>query len=99
MMLNQQYQFLADDTDDWYLFDLATTAQVQAVLTDFEQTGQIIAWDGDCDSLNRLGNNGNDQPTKIIDLGVMGIDRYYVWVINDDAPTNSLPYHLEIKTD
>ena len=96
---NRHYQFLADDTDDWYLFDLVTTASVTIELTDFEQTGQITAWEGDCVSLDILGNNGNDQPTKIIDLGVMGIGRYYVWVINDDAPTNSLPYHLEIKTD
>jgi hypothetical protein len=96
---NQQYQFLADDTDDWYQFDVASAAQVKIILTDYEQAGQIVAWAGDCDALTLLGNNGNNQPTKIIDLGLRESGRYYIWVINDDAPTNNLPYHLEVETN
>jgi hypothetical protein len=99
MTANQQYQFLADDADDWYQFDLTATAEVRIVLTEFEQNGQITAWTGTCSALDLLGNNGNFEPTKIIDLGMLGNGRYYIWVINDDAPTNNLPYQLSVDTN
>jgi hypothetical protein len=96
---NHQHRFFADNKDDWYLFDLASSASVVVTLSDFQVNGQIVIFKGPtCDSIIFIDNNGNNQSTKIVNLGTRGQGRYYIWIINDDAPSY-IPYHLEVDTN
>ena len=99
---NHRHRFLADDKDDWYHFDLATPTEVTITLTEFEVSGQIIVWKEDnCNDLDNddfVASNGDDQPTKVLNLGMRPAGRYYIWIINDEAPTHVL-YHLEVQTN
>jgi hypothetical protein len=96
--INRRYEYLADDMNDWYEFDLTSSAQLRVVLSGFTPAGQVVLWKGQCGALNFLANNGDSQTTKILDVGVQTSGHYYVWVINDDAPTNVL-YHLRVQTE
>ena len=97
---NKLYRFLADNKDDWYRFDLTTATQVIVRLTDYQVQGQIVVWTGDtCSDLVFVANDGSSLPTRVLNLGTKPAGHYYIWVINDDAPTNKLPYHLRIQTN
>ena len=97
---NKLYRFLSDNKDDWYLFDLTTATQVTVRLTDYQVQGQIVVWTGDtCSDLVFVANDGSSLPTRVLNLGTKPAGRYYIWVINDDAPTNKIPYHLRIQTN
>ena len=98
LMLNVDEQFRADDKDDWFFFDLTSAADVTVELRDFEpRAGQIIVADGaGCGSLNLIGNNGSNQPVKIVDIGLRPAGRYYIWIINDGPQNPDSIYRLQV---
>jgi hypothetical protein len=102
LTLNHIHRFLADDANDWYLFDLTAATPVIVRLTDFQVDGQIIVWKeencSDLDNSDFVASNGNNNSTKVLNLGVRTAGRYFIWIINDDAPTY-VPYHLEVETN
>jgi hypothetical protein len=96
---NRQYRFFADNANDWYQFDLPGSTPVIVRLTDYHVGGQIIIWSGsDCSNLTFIRSNGDDQPTKVLNIGTRPAGRYFIWIINDDAPTY-IPYHLTVETN
>ena len=98
--IDQTYNFLANDSEDWYRFDLVSATTVVVRLTDFTpQLGQIVVYTGTvCGSLTTLGNDGSQSTTKTVDLGLQPAGRYFVRVINDGAPNTTTPYQLLIDT-
>jgi hypothetical protein len=99
MATNRQYRFFADNANDWYQFDLPGSTPVVVRLTDYHVEGQIIIWSGsDCSNLTFIRSNGDDQPTKVLNLGTRPAGRYFIWIINDNAPTY-IPYHLTVETN
>lgn len=98
--IDQPYHFLANDSEDWYRFDLVSATTVVVRLTDFTpQLGQIVVYTGTiCGSLTTLGNDGSQSTTKTVNLGLQPAGRYFVRVINDGAPNITTPYQLLIDT-
>ena len=97
---NRTYRFFADNENDWYQFILNTSSQVIVSLTNYGVDGQIIIWKGDtCTELVFVDSNGDSQPNKVLNLGTRGPGRYYIWIINDEAPTNKIPYNLRVQTN
>jgi len=99
---NHRHRFLADDANDWYYFDLTASTQVTIFVTEYAVSGQVTVWKedncSDLDSSDFVASNGDDQPTKVLDLGTQSAGRYYVWIINDEAPTH-VYYRLEVETN
>jgi hypothetical protein len=99
--INQDYFFLPDDVDDWYRFDLPSSGHLIVELTDFVPLmGQVVVYTGtSCDSIQQtpLGNNGNDQSTKVVDLGQRSAGRYFIWIINDGALNATEHYRLRVR--
>ncbi len=96
---NQPYQFLAQDVDDWYIFQTSTPGDITIELTDFAPVaGQIVLWAGVCQSASFLGHNGDFSTTKIIQVNNQPAGDYIIRVINDGATNNPDPYSLIIHT-
>ncbi|WP_420631213.1 hypothetical protein [Candidatus Leptofilum sp.] len=96
---NQPYQFLAENTHDWYQFSLTSPTDVTVKLTNFAPVaGQIIIWRGSCDTLTLLGQNGNFSTTKTVSLTNQPVGTYYVWLINDGGANFNDEYTLDITT-
>ncbi len=98
LMPNLNHFFLPDDANDWYRFTLASAARVRIVLSNFSAGGQIVVYNGDCAGPTFLQNNGNFEPTKIVDLGQRAAGSYLIWVITDSRFSDSVPYTLRIET-
>ena len=98
--LNRDESYFADDTNDWFYFDLPADSSVTIHLTGFVQgKGQLIVAAGEsCDALKLLGNNGDDKADKMVDIGARAAGRYYIWIINDELPNLTSPYTLRINT-
>ena len=98
LMPNINHYFLPDDANDWYRFSLPSAARVRIVLSNFSAGGQIVIYSGDCAGPTFLQNNGNFEPTKIIDLGQRQAGPFLIWVITDSRFSDSAPYTLRIET-
>src|SRR5690606_3756577 len=103
MLVNRDYQFMAQDQDDWYYFTLLDAAHVTVRLRNFTPlAGQVAVYraapDGSCDGATFIQNNGENNLNKTLVLGNQPADRYYVYVSNDGPPTNNSAYHLEIDS-
>ncbi len=90
---NLEYAFQADATEDWYFFDVPTPADVTVALHNFA-AGQIIVYSAGCTSSDLIKNNGDNQPTKLVDLDVLPAGRYYIRIIYDGAITAAPLYRL-----
>ena len=95
--INKDSFFLANDTQDWYWFDLPqATNNLVVQLTNFVPVaGQMIVYAsgaGECSNLQFLQNNGDFSSTKIVSLGQRAPGRYYIRVIND-GPTNTKDFY------
>jgi hypothetical protein len=100
--IGRSYAFLPDDRDDWYYFDLPATAEVTVELTNFTPVeGQIIVASGTavCQGLQLVGSNGNHQAEKIVVLGSLPDEHYFIWIITDGPFNNTTPYNLLIHTE
>jgi hypothetical protein len=87
--VNQSAQFLAEDIDDWYSFNVNSSGSLTINLTNFAPiAGQITVWRGSCGNLTFLGQNGDFATTKVINLGSQPPGSYFIWIIND-GPTNT----------
>ncbi|HEX6383262.1 MAG TPA: hypothetical protein VF177_01210 [Anaerolineae bacterium] len=100
--INRDLFFLANDTQDWYRFDLPhTTNNLTVELTNFVPVaGQMVVYAagaGGCSSLQFLGSNGDFSSTKIVRLGQRAPGRYYVRIINDGPSNNQDPYKLRVR--
>jgi hypothetical protein len=94
---NQTYQFLAEDSYDWYTFTLQTTKSITVNLTNFVPVaGQITIWRGTCQNLTFLGQDGDFATTKSINLSNQPAGTYYIWVINDGSPNANEKYGLSV---
>ncbi len=99
---NHSYSFLPNDENDWYYFDLAVAQDVTVELTNFvPRQGQIVIASGSstCQGLQLVGNNGNNQTEKIVDLGTRPPGRYFIWIITDGTFNNTVPYNLLVRTE
>ena len=96
LMPNINHYFLPDDANDWYRFSLPSAARVRIVLSNFSAGGQIVIYSGDCAGPTFLQNNGNFEPTKIIDLGQRQAGPFLIWVITDSRFSDSAPYTLSL---
>lgn len=82
--LNQTLPFLAEDMDDWYLFDLPQAGTVRIHWLNFvPQEGQILLYRGQCDSRVFVANNGETAVNRVLDVGAQPADRYYIRIISD----------------
>lgn len=91
--------FRAEDTNDWYYFDLRAAADVTVELRDFTPgRGQLIVASGQgCGNLALVGSNGDSHPSKDVALGRRQPGRFYIWIINDGTLTAPNPYRLYIR--
>ena len=90
------YEFTADDTEDWYSVTLTSAGNLTAVLSSFEPAqGQLIVYGGTCNSLVLLQNNGDPTTTKIINLGNRPAGTYYIRVFSD--PVTNTTYTLRVN--
>lgn len=94
--LNELQSFFANDVEDWYTFSLSSNKNVTVELTNYNAQGQIIAYSGSCGALTYLKNNGNFQPTKILNLGALAAGQYYIRVVTDPPFNTSTPYNLRV---
>lgn len=90
------YEFTADDTEDWYAVTLPTTGNLNVVLSSFEPAqGQLIVYGGSCGSLTLLQNDGSSSTTKTLSLTNQPSGTYYIRVFS--APVTNTPYNLRIN--
>lgn len=96
---NTTYQFFAEDSGDWYVFDLFTNGDLVVELRNFEPvSGQIALYKGqDCSSRDLIQNNGNPGTSKTIDAGQRSAGQYYVFISNDGALNSQDPYELRVS--
>jgi hypothetical protein len=92
------YEFLPDDRDDWFTFQLAAPSDLTVVLTDFSPlAGQVAVYRGEgCMSAQLLGHNGDSTSEKTVALGSQPAGRYYLYVSNDGALSATEKYKLGI---
>lgn len=107
---NTNYSYYANDTNDWYRFELNSKSDVKIRLSNFlVSEGQVIVWQGnnDCvldDDDGPLGHNGERGVTPVReitlnDLGENGVTSYYyVWVLSSAGLTSAAPYNLIVTT-
>lgn len=95
--VNQSAQFLAEDIDDWYSFNVNSSGTLTVNLTNFAPiAGQITVWRGSCGNLTFLGQNGDFATTKVINLGSQPPGSYFVWIINDGPTNTNQKYSLTV---
>jgi hypothetical protein len=97
---NSDYQFIADDTEDWYAVTLTNASNLTAILSSFEPAqGQLIMYGGICtssgDQLILLGNNGDPSSTKSLNLGTRPAGTYYIRVYS--VPITNTSYTLRVN--
>lgn len=95
--MNQNYYYYADDTDDWYRFELDEPGSIRVVLSNFLGRGQIVVFSGSCSSPTFVKNNGNFDTTKEIALGTTAAGTYYVWVLTDSGFNSTSTYSLRVE--
>lgn len=99
---NVLHEFLPDDRDDWYSFELDKSGDVIVQLTNFTpEDGQILVAQGQCETLTLLGQNGDYAVSKTVDLGNLLAGRYFIWLITDKVPSPDTiaPYELMVKVN
>lgn len=91
------YEFTADDTEDWYTVTLTSSANLSIILSSFEPAqGQLIVYGGSCGNLMLLGNNGNPNTTeKTLHLGIRPAGKYYIRVYSE--PVTNTNYTLRVN--
>jgi Cadherin-like/Cadherin domain len=90
------YEFTADDTEDWYAITLNSTGNLTIVLSSFEPAqGQLIIYGDSCSNLILLQNNGDPSTTKIINLGTQPAGTYYIRVYTQ--PITNTTYTLRVN--
>lgn len=90
------YEFTADDTEDWYAVTLSSAGNLTIVLSSFEPAqGQLIVYGGSCNGLTLLQNNGDATTTKTINLGTQPAGTYYIRVFS--APITNTTYNLRVN--
>jgi hypothetical protein len=91
------YEFTSDDVEDWYAFTLTSAGNLSVTLSNFEPAqGQLVVYGGVCGgNLVALQNNGNNQSTKIINLGVRPAGTYYIRVYS--VPVTNTTYNLRVN--
>ena len=94
-----QYQFLPDDKNDLFTFDLTQTSNLEIRLTNFTpQAGQIVLYRGDCSAPVVVDNNGNVSASKTISVQNQPAGTYIILIVNDGA-LSTTPYNLIVDTD
>ncbi len=98
--LNRAYQFLPDDSEDWYVFTLTSAGKLTFKITNYTPAdGQLVIYKSpSCvpSTLQQIGHDSTITPTgQIILLGQTPGD-YYVRVISAPIPANPTPYTLEV---
>ncbi|MEM7116624.1 MAG: Ig-like domain-containing protein [Chloroflexota bacterium] len=104
---NTPYSFHANDTDDWYVFELKEAGDLTVSVTNFApQHGQTVvySWDGiNCEqpalggSRIGIGSTGAVGPDKTVVLGNQPAGHYLIRVINDGAKNTGMKYNLTIE--
>ncbi|MAT98165.1 MAG: hypothetical protein CL608_13555 [Anaerolineaceae bacterium] len=91
------YEFTADDVEDWYTITLTSSANLSIILSSFEPAqGQLIVYGGSCGNLTLLGNNGNPNTTeKTLHLGIRPAGTYYIRVYSE--PVTNTNYTLRVN--
>ena len=91
------YEFTADDTEDWYAFTHTSAGNLTVVLSSFEPAqGQLIVYGGTCSSLTALQNDGSGPTTtKVVNLGNQPAGTYYIRVFS--APITNTTYTLRVN--
>ncbi len=95
---NTTYSFLPEDVEDWYKFTLTSSKSTNVVLSNYQVGGQIIAYRGNCGSLQFLQNNGNFLSTKTLNLGNLSAGTYFIRVVTDPPFSSTTKYNLIINT-
>ncbi len=94
-----QYQFLPDDKNDLFTFDLTQTSNLEIRLTNFTpQAGQIVLYRGDCSAPVVVANNGNVSASKTISVQNQPAGTYIILIVNDGA-LSTTPYNLIVDTN
>ncbi|MCA9996691.1 MAG: hypothetical protein KDE56_13120, partial [Anaerolineales bacterium] len=103
---DKEYQFLAEDVTDWYVFELDKATSVTVRVTNFApQAGQAVIYrfDGNnCDAPSEGGSrtvvksNGVTGTDKSVSLGTISAGHYLVRIINDGSTTTGQKYRLTI---
>lgn len=90
------YEFTADDVEDWYAITLTSPQNVTVVLSSFEPAkGQLIAYGGTCSGgLVLLQNDGSSSSTKRLTLNNLAPGKYYIRVFSD--PVTNTQYNLQV---
>lgn len=98
ILVNLDNEYLPEDRDDWYQFDLPSSGNLLVELSNFTpMKGQLTVFRGDsCSSRLLLGINGNPAVNKVVDLGTQPAGHYYIYVSNDAAPS-TVPYTLRVN--
>ncbi len=99
LSLNQTGSFLAEDINDWYVFELSQSDAVQVIWHNFiPAEGQITVWRGVCGDLVLVGNDGSTAVNRTLNLGQQPPGRYLIWLINDGPLNNTDFYTLRVQT-
>ncbi|HSM57121.1 MAG TPA: hypothetical protein VK879_13290 [Candidatus Sulfomarinibacteraceae bacterium] len=101
LVVGREYQFLAEDRDDWYYAEVTSGGQLTVRLTNFvPRQGQVALYYGNsCGALDFLRNNGDTATEKTITMSNRPPGRYYIYVSNDGALNETDPYQLLIRVD
>ncbi|MCA9963448.1 MAG: cadherin-like domain-containing protein [Anaerolineales bacterium] len=103
---DKEYQFLAEDVTDWYVFELDKATSVTVRVTNFApQTGQAVIYRFDGNNCNApseggsrtvIKSNGVVGTDKSVSLGTVSAGHYLVRIINDGSTTTGQKYKLTI---
>lgn len=102
--LNQEYYFLPDDVEDWYVFELISTSDITVRISNYmPPDGQLLIYTASNCSLvfNHIpgGHRDDISPGASITLNNQPPGTYYVRVYTAVVPSNPTPYTLIVETE
>ena len=97
--LDQSYEFFPEDIDDWYVFTLMSSANVQIEVNNFvPAAGQMLVYSGSCNGLILIAQDGALAVDNLLDLGNLDAGTYAIWLINDGVLNETNAYSLTVQT-
>jgi hypothetical protein len=99
LLLNQPGLFLAEDTVDWYTFNLPASGPVQVSLLNFVPAGgNLVVYRGECGAQTLVGSDGSTAVNRTLDLGIQPPGPYAILLITDGPLNPTDLYTLRVQS-
>jgi hypothetical protein len=98
--VNRSYEFLPDDTEDWYKFTINSAGPVSVRVTNYSPPdGQLLVYSGSCSALNlpAIGHDPAISPSGSVSFTSLPAGTYFVRVYTAVILNNPPQYTLTVS--